>query len=403
MYRLLAVALFAIIISGCTASADSDIDDQLMARADSVAQNMIIVDGHIDIPYRLNIRYEDISQRTPGGDFDYPRARQGGLNAPFMSIYIPPRLQETGGAAALADSLIDMVYGFEEQWPDLFAVATSVADVRRHFDEGLMSLPMGMENGAGIEDDISNIQYFYDRGIRYITLTHSADNLIGDSSYDSSRTHKGLTDFGRDVVREMNRVGIMVDVSHISDDTFYDVLEVTEVPVIASHSSARKYTPGFERNMDDDMIRALADNGGVIMINFGSDFIDEGYRQRKIAADEELARYFEGEGAELSRAERRDYRNNYYREHVGYADIDDVMLHFDHVIDLVGVDYVGIGSDYDGVGDSLPTRLKDAASYPNLIYKLLERGLSDEDIRKILGENVLRVWSQVEEYASSAQ
>ena len=403
MYRLLAVALFAIIISGCTASADSDIDDQLMARADSVAQNMIIVDGHIDIPYRLNIRYEDISQRTPGGDFDYPRARQGGLNAPFMSIYIPPRLQETGGAAALADSLIDMVYGFEEQWPDLFAVATSVADVRRHFDEGLMSLPMGMENGAGIEDDISNIQYFYDRGIRYITLTHSADNLIGDSSYDSSRTHKGLTDFGRDVVREMNRVGIMVDVSHISDDTFYDVLEVTEVPVIASHSSARKYTPGFERNMDDDMIRALADNGGVIMINFGSDFIDEGYRQRKIAADEELARYFEGEGAELSRAERLDYRNNYYREHVGYADIDDVMLHFDHVIDLVGVDYVGIGSDYDGVGDSLPTRLKDAASYPNLIYKLLERGLSDEDIRKILGENVLRVWSQVEEYASSAQ
>lgn len=401
MFRLLTVALVTLLAAGCTVSADSTVDDQLMARADSIAQNMIIVDGHIDIPYRLNIRYEDISQRTPGGDFDYPRAHEGGLNAPFMSIYIPSRMLESGGGAALADTLIDMVYGFEEQWPDKFAVATSVDDVRRHFEEGLMSLPMGMENGTGLNGDIDNVQYFYDRGIRYITLTHSGDNLIGDSSYDTSRTHRGLTEFGREVVREMNRIGIMVDVSHISDDTFYDVLEVTEVPVIASHSSARRFTPGFERNMNDDMIRALADNGGVIMINYGSDFIDEGYRQRKIAANDELAAYFEAEGAELTRAERREYRNAYFREHVGYADIDDVMLHFDHVIDLVGVDYVGIGSDYDGVGDSLPTGLKDAASYPNLVYKLLERGLSDEDIRKILGENALRVWSEVEQYAAS--
>ncbi len=403
MPRLLTVVIFALVAAGCSATADTTVDDGLMARADSIAQNMIIVDGHIDVPYRLNVRYEDISVRTEGGDFDYVRAVQGGLNAPFMSIYIPPRRHETGGGKALADSLIDMVYGFEEQWPDKFAVASSVDDVRRHFEEGLMSLPMGLENGTGIEDDLANLQHFYDRGVRYITLTHGGDNLIGDSSYDTSRTHGGLTEFGRDVVREMNRLGIMVDVSHISDDTFYDVMEVTEVPVIASHSSARRYTPGFERNMSDDMIRALADNGGVIMINYGSDFIDEDYRQRKIAAEEYLAGYFEDEGADMSRAERRSYRNEYFQEHVGYADIDDVMRHFDHVIELVGVDHIGIGSDYDGVGDSLPTGLKDAASYPNLIYELLERGHSDEDIRKILGENALRVWSQAEAYAVSSE
>lgn len=401
MLRLLSLSVLTLLVAGCTATADTSADDELMARADSLAQHMIIVDGHVDIPYRLNIRYEDISERTERGDFDYPRAVEGGLNAPFMSIYLPSRYQRTGGAKVLADSLIDMVYDFEAQWPDRFAVATSVDDVRQHFEQGLMSLPMGMENGAGIEDDLKNLQHFYDRGIRYITLTHSEDNLIGDSSYDTTRTNGGLTDFGRDVVREMNRLGIMVDVSHISDDTFYDVLDVTEVPVIASHSSARRFTPGFERNMDDDMIRALAENGGVVMINFGSYFIDEDYRRRSDEADAELARYFESEGAEMSRTERRAYRAAYFRDHVGFADIDDVMKHFDHVIELVGVDYVGIGSDYDGVGDTLPDGLKDASEYPNLVYKLLERGHTDEDIRKILGENALRVWSEVEAYAAS--
>ena len=396
--KYLAPVLFAVLLVGCDMTAEESHDPQLMARADSLAQSMIIVDGHIDVPYRLNMRYEDISVEA-GGDFDYPRAVQGGLNAPFMSIYIPASYDETGGARALADSLIDMVYGFEEQWPDKFAVATSVADVRDHFERGLMSLPMGLENGTGIEDDLANLQHFYDRGIRYVTLTHSADNLIGDSSYDTTRSHRGLTEFGREVVREMNRLGIMVDISHVSDDTFYDVLDVTEVPPIASHSSARHFTPGFERNMSDDMIRALAEAGGIIMINYGSSFISEDYRTRRAAATEEIAAYFE-ENPDLTQDERRDHFNDYMRENVGYADIDDVMAHFDHVIDLVGVDYVGIGSDYDGVGDSLPTGLKDVASYPNLVYKLLERGLSDDDIGKILGENLLRIWEQAEAYAA---
>ena len=398
--RYLAILLLAAVLVGCDSAAEEGHDSQLMTRADSLAQSMIIVDGHIDVPYRLNIRYEDISTDA-GGDFDYPRAVRGGLNAPFMSIYIPASYDETGGAKALADSLIDMVYGFEEEWPDKFAVATSVADVRDHFERGLMSLPMGLENGTGIEDDLANLQHFYDRGIRYVTLTHSADNLIGDSSYDTTRTHRGLSAFGREVVQEMNRLGIMVDISHVSDDTFYDVVEVSQVPVIASHSSARHFTPGFERNMSDDMIRALADAGGIIMINYGSSFISEDYRTRRAAASREVGAYFE-ENPDLTRDERRDYFNDYMREHVGYADIDDVMAHFDHVIDLVGVDYVGIGSDYDGVGDSLPTGLKDVASYPNLVYKLLERGLSDEDIGKILGENLLRIWEQAEAFARDA-
>jgi membrane dipeptidase len=374
---------------------------ELRARADSLARHSIIVDGHVDIPYRLNVRWEDVSVRTPGGDFDYVRAVEGGLNAPFMSIYIPASLQERGGARALADSLIDMVYGLAADHPDKFAVATSVDDVRRHFEEGLMSLPMGMENGAGIEDDVANVLHFYERGIRYITLTHSADNLIGDSSYDTTRTWGGLSPFGRDVVREMNHVGVMVDISHVSDDTFYDVLEVSEVPVIASHSSARRFTPGFERNMSDEMIQALAEAGGVIMVNFGSYFIDEDYRQRRDAAMEEVRVYLDEHGEDMTAADRRQHTQQHIAETVGYADIAHVMDHFDHIIELVGVDYVGIGSDFDGVGDSLPTGLKDVSEYPNLIYELLRGGLSDADIRKILGENVLRVWGQTEAYAAA--
>src|SRR5690625_6670864 len=274
-----------------------------------------------------------------------------------MSIYIPASYEETGGARALADSLIDMVYGFEEQWPDKFAVATSVEDVLDHFERGRSPLPVGLENGTGIEDDPATLQHFYDRGIRYVTLTHSADNLIGDSSYDTTRSHGGLTEFGREVVREMNRLGIMVDISHVSDDTFYDVLDVTEVPPIASHSSARHFTPGFERNMSDDMIRARSEARGIIMINYGSSFISEDYRTRRAAATEEIAAYFE-ENPDLTQDERRDYFKDYMRENVGYADIDDVLAHFDHEIDLVGVDYVVLWSYYYGVIEPLPTDRK---------------------------------------------
>ena len=188
----------------------------------------------------------DVSVRTPDGNFDYPRAKSGGLDAPFMSIYIPAANQAIPGASkALADTFIAMTERIAATFPDKFAMSYSPADVRANFTKGLISLPMGMENGAGIEDDLANVAYFHRRGIRYITLTHGKDNLIGDASYDTTATHGGLSDYGAKVVAEMNRLGIMVDLSHVSDNTFRDALAVTKVPVIASHSSVRKFTPGF--------------------------------------------------------------------------------------------------------------------------------------------------------------
>ena len=233
-------------------------DQALKNRANELAQKFIITDGHIDVPWRLNKGYEDLSVRTKTGDFDYPRAKEGGLDVPFMSIYIPSSYIESGGAKEKADSLIDMVNQMADKDPDKFEVAYSLADANRIFKEGKIALPMGMENGVGIEDDIKNLKYFYDRGIRYITLTHSKDNLICDSSYDDSDdTWGGLSPYGRKVVKEMNRLGIMVDVSHVTDEVINQVMDMSDVPVIASHSSCRHFTKGWERNMGDAEIRRL--------------------------------------------------------------------------------------------------------------------------------------------------
>src|SRR5690606_15491210 len=221
---------------------------------------------------------------------DYERAKKGGLDAPFMSIYIPASYQNKPDfGKALADSLIDMVRQIATGLPDKFALALTPDDIERNAAAGKISLPMGMENGAPIGKSLANIKYFYDRGIRYITLTHSRDNQICDSSYDTKHTWNGLSPFGVEVVKEMNRVGIMVDISHVSDSAFYDVIAVSSAPVIASHSSCRHFTPGFERNMSDDMIRALARNGGVIQINFGATFVDSVARQNGEILDNVMA------------------------------------------------------------------------------------------------------------------
>lgn len=375
----------------------------LMARATALAQDAIIVDGHIDVPYRLWNRPDDVGMATASGDFDYPRAVAGGLDAPFMSIYIPARYQETGGAKALADSLIDRVEGIADRHPEKFKVATSVAEVRANHRAGLISLPLGMENGAPVEGDLANLEHFAARGIRYITLAHSRDNEISDSSYDETGTHDGLSDFGRSVIREMNRLGIMVDISHVSDRAFDDVMEITTAPAIASHSSARHFTPGFERNLDDARIRRLAENGGVIMINYGSSFLSEDYRQRRDRILADLSAAMEAEGVDPGSDEGRERRARVIREQVGYADLDDVLDHIDHVRDLVGVEHIGVGSDYDGVGDSLPTGLKDVSTYPMLVAGLLDRGYPEADVRAILGENALRVWAEVEQVAARSE
>ena len=374
------------------------------AKARDLAKSSIIVDTHIDVPYRLDEEWADVSEATDGGDFDHPRAVAGGLNAAFMSIYTPAELQKEGGAKELAEKLIDTVNEIAAQSPGKFAMAYSPLDIERQFSEGLISLPMGMENGAPIEDDIANVSHFYDRGIRYVTLAHSLSNLISDSSYDDNKQWGGLSDFGIEVVREMNRLGIMVDVSHISDEAFWDVMEVTRAPAIASHSSARHFTPGWERNMADDMIVRLAENGGLVMINFGSDFLSKEAFDYSAARREAFTKYVESNGLNAEDEEARErFHEQYEAEHgpYPYATLDQTLDHFDHVIELTSVDHVGIGSDYDGVGDSLPVGLKDVSSYPNLVEGLLRRGYSEEDIRKILGENLLRVWREVEDVARS--
>jgi len=400
-YKYSLLLLASMVLTACERSATPAPD--LAAEAQRIANESLIVDTHIDVPYRLSEAPADVSQATDGGDFDYPRARAGGLDAAFMSIYTPAALEAEGKSHEEAEQLIDLVENIASTSGGKFAIAKSPADVRRNFEQGVMSLPMGMENGSPLEGDLANLGHFHERGIRYITLAHSLSNHISDSSFDENRQWNGLSEFGAEVVREMNRLGIMVDVSHVSDEAFWQVLDISAVPVIASHSSARHFTPDWERNMSDEMIAALAAKGGVIMINFGSAFITEEARVYSLGRWP-AALAFVAEHGELSREEaEKQFADAWEAEHgpMPYASLDDVLDHFDHVVALVGVDHVGVGSDYDGVGDSLPTGLKDVSAYPNLVEGLLRRGYSETDIRKILGENLLRTWQTVEDYAAT--
>lgn len=404
-----------LLICACTAkqpqeeiTSKSLTDAELKAKAKELADKFIITDGHVDLPYRMKVagfmlkkEIMDVSVETDG-NFDYPKAKEGGLDAPFMSIYIPSSYQVTGGAKQLADSLITMVEKITETYPDKFALAKNPEDVKANFDKGVISLPMGMENGAPVEEDLANIKYFHDRGVRYITLTHGKDNQICDSSYDTTRTWNGLSPFGREVVQEMNRVGIMVDISHVSDSTFYQVMELTKAPAIASHSSARYFTPDFERNMSDDMIKKLAENGGVIQINFGSSFLSKDSQEKLRAAREHIVNWLAENNLDRQDPAAKEYIANYMLESDPYATVEIVADHIDRVVELAGIDHVGFGSDYDGVGDSLPTGLKDVSEYPNLIFELLKRGYSEEDIEKICYKNVFRVWNAVAELASQS-
>ena len=389
----------------------SEMDDEAIKKlADELAHKYIITDGHVDLPYRLkvtNFRLEKeflgIPLKTDKGDFDLERAKKGGLDAPFMSIYIPASYQKTGGAKIFADSLIDMVSGIADAHPDKFAITTSPAQAEANFDKGILSLPMGMENGAPIEEDLANVKYFHERGIRYITLTHSKDNQICDSSYDSTRTWNGLSPFGVEVVKEMNRVGIMVDISHVSDSTFYQVMAMTDVPCIASHSSCRKFTPDFERNMNDDMIKLLGEKNGVIQINFGSTFLDGEIAKQRNGLRGKLSKLLDEAGVKYGDDAAKPIIDQFQKDNPAlFSDVEKVADHIDNVVKVAGIDHVGLGSDYDGVGDSLPTGLKDVSQYPNLIFTLLKRGYSEEDIAKICYKNVWRVWNAVEQAAAAS-
>jgi membrane dipeptidase len=372
------------------------------ARARQLAGEILIVDTHIDVPYRLHQTPEDVS-RSAGGDFDYPRAVAGGLDALFMSIYIPAAVDEAGEARAFAHTLIDGVEALTREHPDKFAPAGCSADVVQARAAGRIAMPLGMENGGPLQGSLEVLDEFRARGISYITLSHSRSNHISDSSYDTDERWGGLSPFGRDLVTAMNQRGVMIDVSHISDQAFWQVIELSATPVVASHSSLRHFTPGWARNLDDDMVRALGDNGGVVQISFGSIFLTA-----------EAVRWSEARSAALEALRSQpdvaaddprlaSFAEDYLTQHpYPYADLEDVLDHIDRAVALAGIDHVGIGSDYDGVGDTLPTGLKDVSSYPNLIAGLLRRGYDEPAIEKILGGNLMRVWRAVEDHGTAA-
>ena len=400
--RVLGGALLGVTLA--CGSGEEAMEQDLDARARSLARELLIADTHIDVPYRLEEHMEDVSTRTAQGDFDYPRARSGGLDLAFMSIYVPAAHQQTGDAGEVADRLIDMMETLAREHPQKFALVTSVAGARQRFEEGRLGLALGLENGAPVQGRLANLKRLHERGIRYITLAHSKSNHICDSSYDEERQWNGLSPFGREVVAEMNRLGIMIDVSHITDEAFDQVLDLSRAPVIASHSSCRQFTPGWERNLSDDMIRRLAENGGVIQINFGSSFLNDGYRRGREAARKEVEEQLQVEGIPPDSGPAHQGLEAYLKEHpLRRAELSEVVDHMDHVVRLAGLDHVGLGSDFDGVGDSLPTDLADVSAYPNLIRALLERGYSEQDVAQICSGNLLRVWSEVERIATELQ
>lgn len=373
--------------------ADDSDKGKLQQQAKHLAQQYLIADTHIDVPYRMQEEWSDVTQATDGGDFDFPRAKIGGLDLVFMSIYTPAVYDEPGGHWQLANLLIDGVEALAARAPDKFAVVAEPEQVAAVKASGKIALALGMENGSPIRA-LEDVQFFYDRGIRYVTLAHSLSNTISDSSYDEARPNDGLSDFGRQVVAEMNRLGVMVDVSHLSDKATEDVLAVSKDPVIASHSSARHFTPGWERNISDELIKAVASKGGVVQINFGSAFLTQQAQEWYGTFDEARSAFLEQQEVDADSEAAATFSANYL-EHRPYpfSSVADVVEHIEHVIKVAGVDHVGLGSDYDGVGDSLPEGLKDVSQYPNLIAALLEKGHSESDIEKILGGNLMRVWA----------
>lgn len=375
----------------------------LSSTARMTAQNYLLIDTHIDVPYRLQEEWEDVTQATENGDFDYERARKGGLDVPFMSIFTPAESEAEGTSYQLANHLIDGVEAMAARAPQKVMVVKSSSDALKARENGLIGLAMGMENGSPIDGKLENLAFFKDRGISYVTLAHGLTNHISDSSYDEERQWNGLSPFGKEVVAEMNRIGIMIDISHVTDEAFYQVLDITRVPVIASHSSARHYTPGFERNMNDEMIKALAANGGVIQINFGSSFVTDEAHSWYVTMGKARESFLQEKGYNKEGKEAADFQEKWREEHpFPFANMDDLVAHFTHVIDLVGVQHVGIGSDFDGLGDSLPEGMKDVSCYPRLIEEFLRLGYTLQDIEAIMGGNLMRVWRAAEDHAASA-
>lgn len=386
----------------CTMPFANAIAEDATPAARKLAQDAVIVDTHIDAPTELMKAWADLGTKQ-SREFDFPKARAGGLDVAFMSIYTSPGQDENGSAWTVANHMIDAVESLALRHPDRFALLRSPRDVDRLRRGDRVLLPLGMENGAPIGDDLGKLTFFFDRGVRYITLAHSANNRIADSSYAAEKKWNGLSPFGREVVAEMNRMGMMIDVSHLSDAAVAQSVELSRAPVVATHSALRHFTPGFERNLSDELAKAIAAKGGVIQIPFGNAFVDPASAAKTQAYFVAYAAFERDRNSGKTTKSVVQFDDEWDKANPPLTvKIEAVLDQIDYGVKLVGIDHIGIGSDFDGVSGALPEGLKTVADFPNLIAGLQARGYSDADIRKILGGNLLRMWRQVETTATAS-
>ena len=388
-------------------------DAPVGAQARAIHDSAIIVDTHADTPQRFLDEGFDIGSTDPNdvGHISLDKARRGNLGAEFFSIWVDPETNQ-GHFARHTFDLIDSVYEQAARHPDRMMMAFSVADIERAHQEHKLAALMGIEGGHSIENDMHLLRDYYRLGVRYMTLSWSNTNEWADSSgdLDDSKVerHNGLTAFGKQVVLEMNRLGMMVDISHVADKTFWDAIATTKAPVIASHSSARALVDA-PRNMTDDMLRAVARNGGVVQVNFYSGFVDQSFRNANEAQDKDekaaVQNYldsFKAQGKPVNYIEK-DRIEREWTAKIPRPPFKVLIDHIDHIAKVAGVDHVGLGSDFDGVSGATPQGMDSAADLPKITQGLLDRGYSAEDIKKILGGNILRVFRQVETVSREMQ
>ncbi len=370
--------------------------------ASAIHRRAIAVDMHADTTQRLVDEEIDLTQRLADGHFDSVRAREGGLDAQFFSIWVEPQLFGGGGTSAIkrADAQIAAVRELTEKHPDWWQFATSAEDVRRASSEGKLAALTGLEGGYAIDDKIENVERYYQMGVRYMSPAWTISTSWAGSSGDTVGEKRGLNDFGKQVIREMNRLGMMVDVSHVSDPTFWDIVNTSTKPVIATHSGCRAIA-NVPRNLSDDMIRALAKTGGVVNVIFYPEHLEPGWVEKKRKVDAEIASQVQQASAEekggvaRKKMARDRVRREAFAKRLPPVFVSRLVDHIDHVVRLVGIDHVGIGSDFDGVQSTL-SDLADIGELPNLTEELLRRGYSESDIAKVLGGNMLRVMDEVQ-------
>jgi len=405
----LALTSFVIITNGLgkphrNASPPQSRDEKLWRRALEIQRKAIVIDTHNDVTTPMTNDDYDLS-----GDPPVPyrtsieRMKQGGLSAEFFSLYIKPWYVGHGGAARRTLDMIDSVYRAIERHPNDLMLATSAADIRRAKKEKKIAALMGIEGGHAIENSLPALREFYRLGVRYITLTWNNTNDWADAARGEKK-HNGLSEFGKEVVREMNRLGMLVDVSHVSDETMSDALDVSKAPIFASHSSARALS-NVPRNIPDDLLERIAKNGGVIQVNFYSVFVDaatvspqSAERDSRLKAQQDaLNEKYKDDPERLSEeSDKLEAANP-----LPPLPISKLIDHIDHIVKVAGIDHVGIGADFDGAND-MPEGARDVSMLPNVTYELLRRGYSETDIRKILGENFLRVFAEAERIARSS-